>query len=317
MKYTDFFKEDRLPGGKGDTLPPQNVDPKELAMGIKVETEHTGDEALASEIARDHLSEDPHYYSKLQGAGLADELPRVQGPNNQPVLDVPSRIGVVAIGKVVSNGNAFAPARPVEPAGGVSSPNDKEPITAAGKIDASSAAKSVGGTVAPGEGQKQGGPNTQGKISDTPTSSEIESGQSESKGGNLTGGIDKTPKNSTIGESTLKDVIKEEIRSVIKEMWLGWGNEKSEDEPIGDDDEDIEASDPESPEFDPKRFGGPGRQPADYKESTLESAPPGFPQDLEAKIKNQYGADSPKAYATMWKIHNKGWVDEVRKRLPQ
>lgn len=73
MNYRDFFKEDMLPGGKGD-IPPSNVNPSELAMGIKVEKEHTKDEAMAKEIAQDHLSEDPHYYTKLKHSGLADEF---------------------------------------------------------------------------------------------------------------------------------------------------------------------------------------------------------------------------------------------------
>ena len=42
------------------------VDPKELAMGIKTEAEHTSDTEIAEKIARDHLTEDPKYYSKLQ-----------------------------------------------------------------------------------------------------------------------------------------------------------------------------------------------------------------------------------------------------------
>jgi len=35
-------------------------------MGIKVEMEHTKDRAIAREIALDHLTEDPKYYSKLK-----------------------------------------------------------------------------------------------------------------------------------------------------------------------------------------------------------------------------------------------------------
>lgn len=73
MNYRDFFKEDVLPGGKGD-VPPSNIDPAELAMGIKVEMEHTKDGNMAKEIAQDHLAEDPHYYTKLNQSGLADEL---------------------------------------------------------------------------------------------------------------------------------------------------------------------------------------------------------------------------------------------------
>jgi hypothetical protein len=112
-----------------------------------------------------------------------------------------------------------------------------------------------------------------------------------------------------------------------------------------DDAEDMEASDPESSEFDWKRFGSDKPAPSDYRqqqESRLkeiikaeiksvlsevvwqqnnaamtETAPPDFPADLEQKIKRQYGSDSPKAFATMWKIHNKGWVDEIQSRLAE
>jgi len=38
---------------------------QQLEMGIKVETKHTDDFDIATKIATDHLSEDPHYYTKL------------------------------------------------------------------------------------------------------------------------------------------------------------------------------------------------------------------------------------------------------------
>lgn len=38
----------------------------QLSKGIKVETEHTGDIALAREIALDHLNEFPDYYDRLE-----------------------------------------------------------------------------------------------------------------------------------------------------------------------------------------------------------------------------------------------------------
>jgi hypothetical protein len=38
----------------------------ELSKGIKIEQEHTGNKALAREIALDHLSEYPDYYSRLK-----------------------------------------------------------------------------------------------------------------------------------------------------------------------------------------------------------------------------------------------------------
>lgn len=38
---------------------------RQLKFGIKVEQEHTDDASLAREIALDHLSELPDYYSRL------------------------------------------------------------------------------------------------------------------------------------------------------------------------------------------------------------------------------------------------------------
>jgi len=43
-----------------------NVDPRELMAGIDVEFEHTNDRQIAEKIARDHLSEDREYYTKLK-----------------------------------------------------------------------------------------------------------------------------------------------------------------------------------------------------------------------------------------------------------
>jgi GNAT superfamily N-acetyltransferase len=67
-------KSNMLPGGKGDTKDISDFDAKEVEMGMKVELEHTKDINVAKEIVADHLSEDPAYYSKLKGSGLADEL---------------------------------------------------------------------------------------------------------------------------------------------------------------------------------------------------------------------------------------------------
>jgi hypothetical protein len=38
---------------------------KQEAMGIKIEHEHTPDDEIAAEIARDHLAEFPSYYTYL------------------------------------------------------------------------------------------------------------------------------------------------------------------------------------------------------------------------------------------------------------
>jgi hypothetical protein len=43
---------------------------KELAIGTEVELEHTSDRAIARRIAKDHLDEDPKYYSHLAECGM-------------------------------------------------------------------------------------------------------------------------------------------------------------------------------------------------------------------------------------------------------
>jgi hypothetical protein len=55
-----------LPGGESDGMGDDAFDPAELAKGIKVEMEHTQDANQAKEIAKDHLTEDPEYYQKLE-----------------------------------------------------------------------------------------------------------------------------------------------------------------------------------------------------------------------------------------------------------
>lgn len=71
-------EDNKLIGGVGDATAPSELDPKELAMGVAVEmAEHTHDEKIATEIAIDHLTRNPHYYTKLNQAGLTDEFSHV------------------------------------------------------------------------------------------------------------------------------------------------------------------------------------------------------------------------------------------------
>lgn len=62
-----------LKGGKGDNLSPNDVDSKQLSIGLKVEREHTNDTEKIEEIALDHLAENKKYYSELVEKGLVDE----------------------------------------------------------------------------------------------------------------------------------------------------------------------------------------------------------------------------------------------------
>jgi len=52
--------------GKHNDIPNEKFDSKELKMGIKVEYEHTDLHAVATAIAKDHLSELPDYYTRLK-----------------------------------------------------------------------------------------------------------------------------------------------------------------------------------------------------------------------------------------------------------
>jgi len=73
-----FERKDELKGGKGDNLSEKDVCPKQLAIGKKVEKEHTSDNKIAKEIALDHLAEDKKYYTKLIEKGLVDEEPAIK-----------------------------------------------------------------------------------------------------------------------------------------------------------------------------------------------------------------------------------------------
>ena len=55
---------DLLPGGAADNMPDSEFSKKDLITGVKDEREHTNNDQIAKEIAKDHLQEDPAYYKK-------------------------------------------------------------------------------------------------------------------------------------------------------------------------------------------------------------------------------------------------------------
>lgn len=67
--------EDKINGGLADKMTVSDIAKKhnvssatiekEIRKGIGVELEHTDDSSLAREIAKDHMVEDPKYYTKL------------------------------------------------------------------------------------------------------------------------------------------------------------------------------------------------------------------------------------------------------------
>lgn len=67
-KISRSGQNDLLPGGKADNLPAREFSAPALAEGAKHEHEHTDNDQIAKEIAKDHLSEDPAYYDKHKEA---------------------------------------------------------------------------------------------------------------------------------------------------------------------------------------------------------------------------------------------------------
>jgi hypothetical protein len=64
LRALTAWRGPRLPGGKRHDL--GKFDSDQLAIGVKIEMEHTTDPALALEIAAAHLYEDRLYYAKLE-----------------------------------------------------------------------------------------------------------------------------------------------------------------------------------------------------------------------------------------------------------
>ena len=68
--------EERIPGGLSSGKSQKDIADhhgvsiwlikRQLRKGTDVEREHTSDEAVAREIATDHVWEDPEYYDKLE-----------------------------------------------------------------------------------------------------------------------------------------------------------------------------------------------------------------------------------------------------------
>lgn len=66
-----------LEGGLGDDKPDWMFDPKQLQKGIEIEMEHTNDPEKAKEIAKDHLTEIPDYYTRLEKMEKSTEVENV------------------------------------------------------------------------------------------------------------------------------------------------------------------------------------------------------------------------------------------------
>lgn len=68
---------DRLPGGAGDGANPNQFDRQQVQKGVREEMEHTADPGIATEIALDHLAENPQYYGQPEPDSESSERRRV------------------------------------------------------------------------------------------------------------------------------------------------------------------------------------------------------------------------------------------------
>lgn len=75
---------DQISGGVADHADPEDFDPEALADGCLHELEHTDDISIATEIAMDHLFEDPNYYKKLAKIEKSLSKEEIRKKNSTP-----------------------------------------------------------------------------------------------------------------------------------------------------------------------------------------------------------------------------------------
>ena len=74
MRFNEFINSFQYTNdGIGKNTSINDVNKKELLVGIAVEMEHTTDLNQSASIAIDHLTENGEYYSILIKSGLVDE----------------------------------------------------------------------------------------------------------------------------------------------------------------------------------------------------------------------------------------------------
>lgn len=80
-RYSEELNEAKKKKEAKKELHPNQINPDELRMGMKVELEHTDDLDKAKKIALDHLAENPYYYTALKLAGIdSPSAPKVKAP---------------------------------------------------------------------------------------------------------------------------------------------------------------------------------------------------------------------------------------------
>jgi len=79
--------KDKLKGGIADNIPDTKFNKIELKKGQEHEKEHTTDKSIAKEIAKDHITEDPQYYEKI------DQIEGSSESKKKDALDRANKVG--------------------------------------------------------------------------------------------------------------------------------------------------------------------------------------------------------------------------------
>lgn len=88
MQQPDPVAIERIPGGRAADFDPAQFDQKQLALGIGHELEHSHDIVTAMEIAMDHLTEDPQYYTDISSKNTHQSVePRIMSSRREAKLE--------------------------------------------------------------------------------------------------------------------------------------------------------------------------------------------------------------------------------------
>jgi len=187
----DYLRKsaEQIPGGLAEGKPDSAFDAKALAQGQKVEMEHTNNPKVAREICKDHLTEDPHYYTKLAKMEHKEVRKAMQKSGLNELGDYLEKSAVKSGDGMPAKGDWDDIDKPAEQTLGESANGGD--LTERGSTPGN-------GTSGPGEGQDK-----QGQLTGVPE------GQHE------TLGDDREPASQlTAGESAIEEAIPEGQKSM-------------------------------------------------------------------------------------------------------
>lgn len=102
ITFDRISTRDVLSGGRADFLPDKLFNRKQLRKGVRHEKEHTKNPELAKEIAKDHLVEDPVYYTRLEKIEKSADNAKPNTPIDMSPLNTANLAGDAPVDKLES-----------------------------------------------------------------------------------------------------------------------------------------------------------------------------------------------------------------------